>query len=133
MKENNQAMLDVKAFCEDIAAFVASAPSGNDLDAVSAWFQELSAWYARYTEIAGKSERIYTEMLMKTIKNMPEEEYKRVKNSSTLTDQYVRGMYPMATAIFTQCSAIKTMLTTVSDNYRALLYSYRQERNMSQF
>jgi polysaccharide pyruvyl transferase WcaK-like protein len=66
--------------------------------------------------------------MMTCIRDMPEEEYKRVKHSSTLTDFYVKGKYPKATAIFEQCRSVKQLLLTTSELYRTLLSSFRQER-----
>jgi len=83
MKEWNSKMLEISAFCEEVNAWITTAP---------------------------------------------EEEYKRIKHSSTLTDYYVKGKYPKATAIFEQCRAVQKLLLVTSDNYRTLLSSFRQER-----
>jgi polysaccharide pyruvyl transferase WcaK-like protein len=74
------------------------------------------------------NESIYSQLLMMCIRDMAEEEYKRIKHSSTLTDYYVKGKYPKATAIFEQCRGVKQLLLTTSELYRTLLSSFRQER-----
>jgi polysaccharide pyruvyl transferase WcaK-like protein len=78
--------------------------------------------------ISGMNESIYAYLMMTCIKNMPDEEYKKIKHSSTLTDYYIKGKYPNATAIFEQCRAVQKLLIVTSDNYRTLLSSFRQER-----
>ena len=128
MKEYNSKMLEIKNFCEEVNAWITTAPSGENLDECDEFLRQLSAYYSRYTVISGINESIYSQLLMMCIRDMPEEEYKRVKHSSTLTDFYIKGKYPKATAIFEQCRAIKNLLTITSDNYRTLLSSFRQER-----
>jgi len=128
MKENNAQMMEIKNFCEEVNAWITTAPSAENLDECDEFLRQLSAYYSRYTVISGINESIYSQLLMMCIRDMPEEEYKRVKHSSTLTDFYIKGKYPKATAIFEQCRAIKNLLTITSDNYRTLLSSFRQER-----
>ena len=128
MKENNAQMMEIKSFCEEVNAWITTAPSAENLDECDEFLRQLSAYYSRYTVISGINESIYSQLLMICIRDMPEEEYKRVKHSSTLTDFYIKGKYPKATATFEQCRAIKHLLTITSDNYRTLLSSFRQER-----
>jgi hypothetical protein len=128
MKEYNSKMLEIKAFCEEVNTWISVAPSAEDLDSCDEYLRQLSAYYSRYTVISGMNESIYSYLMMSCIRDMPEEEYKRVKHSSTLTDFYVKGKYPKATAIFEQCRAVQRLLLVTSDNYRTLLSSFRQER-----
>ncbi len=127
MKEWNNKMLEIQTFCDEVNAFINTAPSAEMLDLCDDFLRQLSAYYSRYTVISGINESIYSQMLMTCIRDMPEEEYKRVKHSSTLTDYYVKGKYPKATAIFEQCRAVQKLLLVTSDNYRTLLSSFRQE------
>ena len=128
MKEYNSKMLEIKAFCEEVNAWISTAPSAEMLDECDEYLRQLSAYYSRYTVISGMNESIYSYLMMTCIRDMSEEEYKRVKHSSTLTDFYVKGKYPKATAIFEQCRAVKQLLLTTSELYRTLLSSFRQER-----
>jgi len=128
MKEYNSKMLEIKAFCEEVNTWISVAPSAEDLDSCDEYLRQLSAYYSRYTVISGMNESIYSYLMMSCIRDMPEEEYKRVKHSSTLTDFYVKGKYPKATAIFEQCRSVQRLLLVTSDNYRTLLSSFRQER-----
>ena len=128
MKEYNAQMMDIKAFCDEVNTWISVAPSAEDLDSCDEYLRQLSAYYSRYTVISGINESIYSQLLMSCIRDMPEEEYKRIKHSSTLTDFYIKGKYPKATAIFEQCRSIKNLLVITSDNYRTLLSSFRQER-----
>lgn len=128
MKEYNAQMMEIKAFCDEVNAWISTAPSAEMLDECDEYLRQLSGYYSRYTVISGMNESIYSQLLMMCIRDMPEEEYKRIKHSSTLTDYYVKGKYPKATAIFEQCRAVKQLLLITSDNYRTLLSSFRQER-----
>ena len=128
MKEYNTKMLEIKAFCEEINQWITTAPSAEHLDECDEYLRQLSAYYSRYTMISGMNESIYAYLMMTCIKNMPDEEYKKIKHSSTLTDYYIKGKYPNATPIFEQCRAVQRLLIVTSDNYRTLLSSFRQER-----
>jgi polysaccharide pyruvyl transferase WcaK-like protein len=128
VKQYNLQMMEIKAFCDEVNTWISVAPSAEDLDSCDEYLRQLSAYYSRYTVISGINESIYSQLLMSCIRDMPEEEYKRVKHSSTLTDFYIKGKYPKATAIFEQCRSIKNLLVITSDNYRTLLSSFRQER-----
>jgi hypothetical protein len=128
VKEYNAQMMEIKAFCDEVNAWISTAPSAEMLDECDEYLRQLSGYYSRYTVISGMNESIYSQLLMMCIRDMPEEEYKRIKHSSTLTDYYVKGKYPKATAIFEQCRAVKQLLLITSDNYRTLLSSFRQER-----
>jgi hypothetical protein len=128
VKEYNAQMMEIKAFSDEVNAWISTAPSGEDLDSCDEFLRQLSAYYSRYTVISGMNESIYSQLLMMCIRDMAEDEYKRIKHSSTLTDYYVKGKYPKATAIFEQCRAVKQLLIITSDNYRTLLSSFRQER-----
>jgi len=121
-------MIEIKSFCDEVNAWITTAPSAEDLDSCDEYLRQLSAYYSRYTVISGMNESIYSQLLMMCIRDMPDEEYKRVKHSSTLTDFYIKGKYPKATAIFEQCRSVKHLLVITSDNYRTLLSSFRQER-----
>jgi hypothetical protein len=128
VKEYNTQMMEIKAFCDELNTWISVAPSAENLEECDEYLRQLSAYYSRYTVISGMNESIYSQLLMICIRDMPEEEYKRIKHSSTLTDYYVKGKYPKATAIFEQCRAVKQLLLITSDNYRTLLSSFRQER-----
>jgi polysaccharide pyruvyl transferase WcaK-like protein len=128
MKEWNAEMIKIKTFCDEVNAWITTAPSAEHLDECDEYLRQLSSYYARYTVIAGMNESIFAQLLMTCIRDMAEEEYKRVKHSSTLTDFYIKGKYPKATAIFEQCRAVKQLLTVTSDNYRTLLSSFRHEK-----
>jgi len=128
VKEYNAQMMQIKDFCDEVNAWISTAPSAEDLDSCDEYLRQLSAYYSRYTVIAGMNESIYSQLLMICIRDMPDEEYKKVKHSSTLTDFYIKGKYPKATAIFEQCRSVKNLLVITSDNYRTLLSSFRQER-----
>ena len=121
-------MIEIKAFCDEVNAWISTAPSAEMLDECDEYLRQLSAYYSRYTVISGMNESIYSQLLMICIRDMAEEEYKRIKHSSTLTDYYVKGKYPKATAIFEQCRGVKQLLLTTSELYRTLLSSFRQER-----
>ena len=91
MKESNIKMLEIQAFLEELNAWITTAPSAEHLEECDDFLRQLSGYYSRYTVISGLNESIYAQMMMSCIRDMPDEEYKRIKHSSTLTDYYVKG------------------------------------------
>ena len=83
MKEWNSKMLEIQAFCEEVNAWITTAPSAEMLDECDEYLRQLSAYYSRYTVISGMNESIFAQMMMICIRDMPEEEYKRIKHSYT--------------------------------------------------
>ncbi len=72
------------------------------LDEASVLVSDFKDIIGEIDTLSGMNESIFAQMMMSCIRDMPEEEYKRIKHSSTVTDYYVKGKYPKATAIFAQ-------------------------------
>jgi hypothetical protein len=66
-------MLEIKAFCEEVNAWISTAPSAEMLDECDEYLRQLSAYYSRYTVISGMNESIYSYLMMSCIRDMPEE------------------------------------------------------------
>jgi hypothetical protein len=73
-------MMEIKAFCDEVNAWISTAPSAEHLEECDEYLRQLSAYYSRYTVISGMNESIYSQLLMMCIRDMPEEEYKRIKH-----------------------------------------------------
>jgi thymidylate synthase ThyX len=53
MKEWNSKMLEIQAFCDEVNAWITTAPSAEMLDECDQYLRQLSAYYSRYTVISG--------------------------------------------------------------------------------
>jgi len=78
VKEYNTQMMDIKNFCDEVNAWITTAPSAEHLEECDEYLRQLSAYYSRYTVISGMNESIYSQLLMICIRDMSEEEYKRI-------------------------------------------------------
>lgn len=129
MKGNAQ-IKKLAAFANDLRAFMDEQPPAKELDASAAWLAELNAMYARLAEMEGIAEGFISQLTYNAIKGMDDDEYKKVKNSSTLVTRYIQGMHPGAVRVVATILNYKKVLQTAADNTRTLMSSYRQEMEM---
>jgi len=122
-----QAMRD---FCDTIRLFLDDQPPAKELDATAAWMVELNAIYARLAEMEGIAEGFISQLTYHAISEMPDDEYKKIKNSSTLTLRYIQGKFPEQTRVVNTILNYRKVLQTAADNTRTLMSSYRQEMEM---
>lgn len=118
-------------FISQSAKLLKAQPPANDLDAVDTFFRNLNALYARWAALNGQAESALAEITLNAIKEMPDEEYKRIKNSSTLVTEYTRGMYPELVTRCLEIQRLGTVFRSIGENYRTLVSSYRMEREIA--
>ena len=121
---------EVRAFLADLHAFLNSQPPADDLDGSAHWLQSLGVYYARWAQVWGMTEALYAGVVHHEIANMDVEEYKKIKNSSTLTDLYVKGKYRATAALYAEMDKMGRVIQAAADNTRTLMASYREERRM---
>ena len=114
-------------FARLLRDFLDAQPPAKELDASSAWLNEFNAMNARLAEMEGMAEGFISQLTYEAIKAMPDEEYKKIKNSSTLVTHYTQGKFPGATRIVKTILAYKKVMISAADNTRTLMSSYRQE------
>ena len=73
MKEYNAQMMEIKNFWDEVNTWISVAPSAEHLEECDEYLRQLSAYYSRYTVIAGMNESIYSQLLMTCIRDMAEE------------------------------------------------------------
>lgn len=120
----------IRVFLSDLRSFMDRQPGAYDLDGCAAWLQELNTYYARWAQVWGQTEGLYAGLVYHEIANMGDEEYKKIKNSSTITDLYVKGKYRVHAALYSEMDKWGKVLQAAADNTRTLLASYREERKM---
>ena len=109
-------------------ALVNSAPGADDLEASSVWVQHLSAAYARWAQLNGECETVYARLVQKELAEISEEEFKRIKGSSTLTEKWVQGRYYEQYSVVSRMASWGRAMSEIMQNTRTLLASWRQER-----
>ena len=119
---------EIKFFSVETNDFINSQPSAKNLDASEKFLRRLNAVHARHAEIAGKAESFFNALMYHAISTMSDEEFKKIKNSSTLTERYVIGKYPKAGAVYKEIERLGRVLQSTAENTRTLLSSYRLER-----
>jgi hypothetical protein len=126
--ENN---FDFEKYCYDLRSWLAKEqPEVEDLDACQKFLKQLNAVSARHAHVVGQMESVYASKTMQLIKNAEDEEYKRVKNSSTLVERWVNGQIPNIARDYKEINDLGKVLKMVADNYRTLISSYRSQMEM---
>ena len=121
---------DLTNFLSQVKKLTGSQPPASDLDAVDRFMRNLNAIYARWAHLNGVATSVLSQLTYQTLKEIGEEDFKRIKNSSTLTTEYVQGTYPEITALCIEIQQTGYVLKSVADNYRTLVSSYRLEREI---
>lgn len=103
-------------------------PSAADLDASDKFLRNLNVMYARWAQLDGKAQGLLAVIMHEQIKSMSEDDYKKIKSSSTLTTSYIEGSYPEICAKAHEVKNMGYVIRTTADNYRTLISSYRKER-----
>ena len=119
-----------RVFLDTLNAFLESQPPADDLDSSSAWLIDLNAYYSRWAQVQGDIETMYAQLVHREISGMEEDEFKKIKNSSTLTDLYVKGKYHVVSRLLVELQNKGRVLAQVSENTRTLLASWRREQEM---
>jgi hypothetical protein len=116
------------AFLNHADALLSSGPGADDLDGMAAWISEMNAAFARLAQLTGECEAVYARLVQHELSTIEEDDLKKIKHSSTLTELWVRGKYPEAYATVAKMERMNKVFTEVLQNSRTLLASYRQER-----
>ncbi len=128
MTPAKQTLKAAREFLESAELLLSSGPGADDLDGMSAWIASMNAAFARWAQLAGECETIYARLAQLEISQISEEDFKRIKGSSTLTELWVKGKYPDAWSVVIRMERMGKVFTEVLQNSRTLLASWRQER-----
>jgi hypothetical protein len=128
MKPAKDTLSQARAFLANAETLLSSGPGADDLDGMAAWISEMNAAFARLAQLAGECEAVYARLVQHELSTIEDEELKKIKHSSTLTELWVRGKYPEAYATVAKMERMARVFTEVLQNSRTLLASYRQER-----
>lgn len=119
---------EISSFLLAVSELMKQQPPANNLDESEKFLRNLNSYYAGYAHMMGKAESFYNALAHNVINTIEDESWKKIKNSSTLTDRYITGKFPKAGAVYNEMKALGHVFRTVAENYRTLISSYRQER-----
>lgn len=128
--DGKEQIKQMRYFCDALRTFLDEQPPAKELDATAGWLTELNSMYARLAEMEGMAEGFISQLTFHAISEMPDEEYKKIKSSSTLTTRYIQGKFPDQTRVINTVLNYRKVLQTAADNTRTLMSSYRQEMDM---
>ena len=119
---------EIRGFLVAVTELMKTQPPANNLDESEKFLRNLNSYYAGYAQMMGKAESFYNAIAHNVINTIEDEAWKKIKNSSTLTDRYITGKFPRAGAVYNEMKTLGHVFRTVAENYRTLISSYRQER-----
>ena len=109
-----------------IESYVSKSPSSENLNECDLYFQKIRSAYALLAHHMGILEAVYAMKAYESIKGMSESEYKRIKNSSTISTTYLDGLNPRLTLLRKKAAELKILIRQSSDELRTLI-SFRKE------
>ena len=114
---------------KEIDQFLKDQPIAEDLDACDQFLRQLHALYGTVNTYAARMEIRFYEGFKEVINN-PKliDNWKMVKNSSTLSIAFVAGHYPEEYELWQKLKGYLGALRITSDNYRTLLSSFKEEK-----
>ena len=83
------ALSDFAKYCRMAEDLLHNSPTTEDPAACDAYFQDLRAMYAFLAHQKGVVEILFAQDFARMVDTMDEEKFKRIKNSSTLSELYV--------------------------------------------
>lgn len=113
---------------DTIDGYISGAPNVKDMDAVEAWMRELQSLSASLADQCARAEGFFALAVMQSVEQIPETVWKRIGKSSTLTTQYVAGLYESRFTSWQRLNNLKSVVKTVMDNTRTMIVSVREER-----
>jgi len=86
--KRKQAISDLAKYCRMAEDLLGNSPTTEDPNLCDAYFQNLRAMYSFLAHQKGIVEILFAQDFARMIDNMDEEKWKRIKNSSTLSELY---------------------------------------------
>jgi len=123
---------EIKSHLMTVDDLLCNQPSARDLEATDEWIRDVHSMAARHDHVAGLAKSFEAILIAYTIDNMTEEEYKRVKTSSTIFTAYVAGKWPKAAAVIEEAKHKGKTILAAMDDTRSLLSSFRSLAQMEE-
>lgn len=115
---------------DTIDGMIKNQPNVRDRDQTFEWIMQMQSLSATLAESTAKAEGFFNTAIMATVEEMPDETWKRIGRSSTLTNQYVAGLYSRRFVCWQRLKDLQPVVKTVMDNVRTMLVTIRDERSM---
>lgn len=138
VRRNQQVSLDQErkfleayaTLADTIDGMIKNQPNVRDRDQTFEWIMQMQSLSATLAESTAKAEGFFNTAIMATVEEMPDEVWKRIGRSSTLTNQYVAGLYSRRFVCWQRLKDLQPVMKTVMDNVRTMLVTIRDERDM---
>ncbi len=106
-------------------------PSAEDITACDGWLRRMHGQYLYISGVNARAQGLFAQAVANIIDFTPEEEFKKVKNSSTLTEHYAAAQFPNTKKVLEASHHLLVLMRMTSENYRTLMASVREEKKMS--
>lgn len=127
-----EAIQQIQDFILSVETHLDNQPPANNLDLCDTFLRELHVLYFRWAQLNGLAESMLANLVHRIVTQTDDDTYKRIKHSSTLVSEFAKGQHKTNdVAILLSVKGVGQLLKTTSDNYRTLISSYRQERDMA--
>lgn len=126
--QETQILEGFDTLADTIDGFINSQPSIKELDELDRWLKQMQSLSATLAEQCAKAEGFFALAVMSSISDISEATWKRIGKSSTLTTQYVAGLYETRFVAWQRLNSLRAVVKTVMDNTRTMIVTVREER-----
>jgi hypothetical protein len=132
MKNGKQQIEALKQFNMNCFALIDNQPPCSDLNDSDTWLRDVNTMYSRCAQMTGIAKAFQAQLMTATINkiDVDGDTWKKIKNSSTMIEKYVAGLYPGYWAICEETLSLYKALAHVCENTRTLMSSWRLERQI---
>lgn len=100
-------------------------PSADNIHAVKEWLETATQIEYECIDVKQDLAREIAKLDYQNMSKIPDSDWNRIKNSSTMQIKYLEGQRPIETGWMTWCEPTIKLLTESMYNYRTLLASLR--------
>lgn len=115
---------------DKIETRICQSVSCDDLAGVDSLLNFMRASLAYVANASGQLEADFGRCVVEVVKEMPEDLFKRVKNSSTILNQYVAGEYPQIAKEKYRAKILISSIKAGITEYATMVAAYRKEMEM---
>ena len=128
--EEMQFLSDFNDLAEQIDLLINEQPGAHDLDNLTHWFGQMQSLCATLAHYEARADALFNLSQFQAIANkeIPDADWQRIGRSSTLTTNYVAGLYWDRYVAWKRLHNLMNLTKTIFENTRTLIATVREEK-----
>lgn len=132
-EEERQFLADFDALAEQIDLLINEQPGADELDNLMHWFSQMQSLCATLAHYEARADALFNLSQFQAIANkeIPDTDWQRIGRSSTLTTNYVAGLYWDRYVAWKRLHNLVNLTKTIFENTRTLIATVRTEKELA--